>query len=220
MFRPDAGSQFVNILSMLLLVTTLAIVSQRRLSACVDLFALQSLFLGLTAALVAYLTGIRHIYIAALLTIFIKALVIPIILKRVIEHLNVKRELVFNINTPTSLLICGALVIFAFSLTQPIISLGFLLTKDSLAVALAIILIGFYTMISRKKAVSQVIGFLVIENGIFLGAIAAAYGMPLIVELGILFDVLVASIITGIFTNRIQDAFDTIDISQFRGKKE
>lgn len=220
MFRPDAGSQFVNIFSMLLLVTTFAIVSQRRLSACVDLFALQSLFLGLIAALVAYLTGIHHIYVAALLTIVIKALIIPLILKKVIEHLNVKRELVLNINIPFSLLICGALVILAFSLTQPLISLGFLLTKDSLAVALAIILIGFFTMISRKKAVSQVIGFLVIENGIFLGAIAAAYGMPLIVELGILFDVLVASIITGIFTNRIQDAFDTIDVSQFKGKKE
>lgn len=220
MFQPNSGSQFVNILSMLSLVTTFAIVAQRRLSACVDLFALQSVFLAITAALVAFLTGIHHIYVAAILTIVIKAIVIPVILKRVIEHLNVKRELVLNINIPSSLLICGALVILAFSVTQPIIALGFLLTKDSLAVALAIILIGFFTMISRRKAVTQVVGFLVVENGIFLGAIAAAYGMPLIVELGILFDLLVASIIIGIFTNRIQDVFDSVDVSQFKGKKE
>ena len=220
MAHPDVGSQLVNICSMLLLVTTFAIVAQRRLSACVDLFALQSVFLGVTAAVVAFLTGIYHIYIAALLTILIKAIIIPLILKRVIERLNVKRELVLNINIPASLLICGALVILAFSVTQPIISLGFLLTKDSLAIALAILLIGFFTMISRRKAVTQVVGFLVVENGIFLGATAAAYGMPLIVELGVFFDVLVAALIIGVFTHRLQDTFDSVDVSKLTGMKE
>jgi hydrogenase-4 component E len=132
----------------------------------------------------------------------------------------VTRELVLNINIPASLLICGALVILALSVTQPIKELGFLLTKDSLAIALAIILIGFFTMISRRKAVTQVIGFLVVENGIFLGATAAAYGMPLIVELGVFFDVLVAALIIGIFTHRLQDTFDSVDVSKLTGMKE
>jgi hydrogenase-4 component E len=210
----------VDLCSALLLLTCFAIVAQRRLSACVDLFALQSVFLAVTAALVAFLTGIHHIYIAALLTVIIKVIVIPRILKKVIERLNVTRELVLNVNIPPSLLICGALVILAFYITQPIISLGFLLTKDSLAIALSIVLIGFFTMIARKKAVTQVVGFLVIENGLFLGATAAAYGMPLIVELGVFFDVLVAGLIIGIFTHRLQDTFDSVDTSKLTELKE
>jgi len=210
----------VDLCSALLLLTCFAIIAQRRLSACVDLFALQSVFLAGTAALVAFLTGIHHIYIAALLTVIIKVVIIPRILKKVIERLNVTRELVLNVNIPPSLLICGALVILAFSITQPIISLGFLLTKDSLAIALAIVLIGFFTMIARKKAVTQVVGFLVIENGLFLAATAAAYGMPLIVELGVFFDVLVAGLIIGIYTHRLQDTFDSVDTSKLTELKE
>jgi hydrogenase-4 component E len=217
---PHAGSQLVDLCAVLLLLTCFAIVAQRRLSACVDLFALQSLFLAATAALVAFLTGIHHIYIAAALTIVIKVLVIPRILKKVIERLNVSRELVMNVNIPAGLLICGALVIIAFFITQPIIPLGYLLTRDSLAIALAIVLIGFFTMIARKKAVTQMVGFLVMENGLFLGATAAAYGMPLIVELGVFFDVLVAGLIVGIYTHRLQDAFDSVDTSTLTVLKE
>jgi len=218
--HPDIGSQLVNLCSALLLLTCFAIIAQRRLSACVDLFALQSVFLAVTAALVAFLTGAHHIYIAAALTVVIKAIVLPRILKAVIERLNIKRELELNINIPSSLLICGALVILAFYITQPIISLGFLLTQDSLAIALAIVLIGFFLMIARKKAVTQVIGFLVIENGLFLGATAAAYGMPLIVELGVFFDILVAGLIIGVYTHRLQDTFDSVDTSKLTGLKE
>ena len=214
------GSQWVNIFSMFILVITFAILSQRRLSACVDLFAWQSLALSVTAALVAFLTGNGHLYIAALLTILVKAVIIPFILRRIIVRLNVTRELLFNINIPSSLLICGALVILAFAVVQPIIQFGSLLTRESLAIALAIILIGFFMMISRKKAVTQVVGFLVVENGIFLGATVAAYGMPLIVEFGIFFDVLVAAIIVGIFTQRIQDTFDSVDTSKLTGLGE
>ena len=217
---PHAGSQLVDLCAVMLLLTCFAIVAQRRLSACVDLFALQSLFLAATAALVAFLTGIHHIYIAAALTVVIKVLVIPRILKKVIERLNVSRELVMNVNIPAGLLICGALVIVAFFITQPIIPLGYLLTRDSLAIALAIVLIGFFTMIARKKAVTQMVGFLVMENGLFLGATAAAYGMPLIVELGVFFDVLVAGLIVGIYTHRLQDAFDSVDTSTLTVLKE
>ena len=220
MVRPDIGSQMVDLCAALLLVTCFAIVAQRRLSACVDVFALQSAFLAATAALVAFLTGIHHIYVAAALTVAIKVIVIPRILKKVIERLNVTRELVMNVNIPAGLLICGTLVILAFFITQPIIPLGFLLTRDSLSIALAIVMIGFFTMIARKKAVTQVIGFLVMENGLFLAATVAAYGMPLIVELGIFFDVLVAVLIIGIYTHRIQDAFDSVDTSKLTVLKD
>ena len=214
------GSQMVNLGSALLLLTCFAIVAQRRLTACVDMFAVQSVLLAATAALVAFLTGIHHIYIAAALTVVIKAVLIPRILKQVVERLNVTRELVMNVNIPASLLICGGLVMLAFFITQPIIPLGFLLTRDSLAISLAIILIGFFTMIARKKAVTQVIGFLVMENGLFLGATSAAYGMPLIVEIGVFFDVLVGALIIGIYTHRLQDAFDSVDTTKLTTLKE
>lgn len=214
------GSQLVDLGSALLLLTCFGIVAQRRLSACVDLFALQSVFLSLTVTLVAFLTGVHHIYIAAALTIVIKAIVIPRILKKVIERLNVSRELVMNINVPASLLISGVLVMIAFLITQPIIPFGHLLTRDSLAIALAIVLIGFFTMIARQKAVTQMIAFLVMENGLFLGATAATYGMPLIVELGVFFDVLVAALIAGIYANRLQDAFDSVDTARLSELKE
>lgn len=217
---PQLGSQMVNLGSALLLLTCFAIIAQRRLSACVDLFALQSVFLAATAALVAFLTGIHHIYIAAALTVVIKVVIIPRILKQVVERLNVTRELVMNVNIPSGLLICGGLVMLAFFITQPIIPLGFLLTRDSLAIALAIVLIGFFTMVARKKAVTQVVGFLVMENGLFLGATSAAYGMPLIVELGVFFDVLVGALIIGIYAHRLQDAFDSVDTSKLTTLKE
>ena len=216
----DIGSQLVNLCSALLLLACFAIVAQRRLSACVDLFALQSLFLAGTAALVAYLTNIHHIYVAAIFTVVIKVIILPRILKKVIRRLNVQREVQFYVNIPTGLLICGGLVMLAFFVTQPIHHLGFLLTQDSLAIALAIILIGFFTMVSRYKAITQVVGFLVMENGLFLGATAAAYGMPLLVELGIFFDVLVVGLIVGIYTQQIQAAFSSVDTARMTTLKE
>ncbi|MCP9473585.1 MAG: hydrogenase, partial [Nitrospira sp.] len=90
----------------------------------------------------------------------------------------------------------------------------------SLAIALAIVLIGLFTMIARQKAVTQLVGFLVVENGLFLGATAATHGMPFVVELGVFFDVLVAALIAGIYTNRLQDAFDSVDTSHLTGLKE
>lgn len=216
----SVGSQLVDLCSALLLLTCFAIVAQRRLSACVDLFALQSSFLVVTATLVAYLTGNQHIYIAAGLTGVIKVLIIPRVLKKVIDHLNVKRELVMHVNVPTGLLICGGLVMLAFFIAQPILPLGSILTRDSLAIALAIVLIGLFTMIARQKAVSQLVGFLVLENGLFLGATAATYGMPLVVELGVFFDVLIATLIAGIYTNRLQDAFDSVDTDRLTVLKE
>jgi hydrogenase-4 component E len=125
-----------------------------------------------------------------------------------------------NVNVATGLLICGALVILAVLITQPFIPLGFLLTRDSLAIALAIVLIGLFIMIARKKALTQVIGFLVMENGLFLGATAAVYGMPLIVELGVFFDLLVAAFIIGIYTHQLQDTLDNVKTGKLTTLKE
>lgn len=220
LFSIQTGSHLVDLGSVLLLLTCFAIVAQRQLSTCVDFFVLQSIFLAMTAALVAFLTGIHHIYIAAVLTIIIKVIIIPRVLRQVIERSDVKRETDMYVNVPTGVLICGALVILAVFVNQPFIALGFLLTRDSLAIALAIILIGFFLMIVRKRAVPQVIGFLVLENGLFLGATAAAYGMPLIVELGIFFDVLVGAVVFGVYSNQLQDISEGEDASKLTTLEE
>jgi hydrogenase-4 component E len=195
----------VDLGSVLLLVTCFAIVAQRQLSVCVKFFILQSVILAMTATFVAFTTGISHIYIAAVLTIVIKVIIIPRVLTRVIERSDVKRETDMYMNVPTGVLICGALVILAVFVVQPFLEPSFLLTRDSLVIALATMLIGFFIMIIRKRAITQVIGFLVMENGLFLGATAAAYGMPLIVELGIFFDVLVGALVFGVYSNQLQD---------------
>lgn len=210
----------VDFFAVLLLMTTFAIMAQQRVPICVNFFVLQSVFLALTAVLVAFLTGIHHIYIAAVLTIVIKVVIIPRVLKRIIERSDAQREIEMYANVPTGVLICGALVILAFFIIQPVIALGFLLTRNSLAIALAIMLIGFFIMIARKKAVTQVIGFLVMENGLFLGATASAYGMPLIVELGVFFDVLVAALVFGVYATQLQDTPDSVDTSKLTTLEE
>lgn len=205
LFSLVTSSHLVDLGSVLLLVTCFAIVAQRQLSVCVKFFILQSVILAMTATFVAFTTGISHIYIAAVLTIVIKVIIIPRVLTRVIERSDVKRETDMYMNVPTGVLICGALVILAVFVVQPFLEPSFLLTRDSLVIALATMLIGFFIMIIRKRAITQVIGFLVMENGLFLGATAAAYGMPLIVELGIFFDVLVGALVFGVYSNQLQD---------------
>lgn len=205
LFSLVTSSHLVDLGSVLLLVTCFAIVAQRQLSVCVKFFILQSVILAMTATFVAFTTGISHIYIAAVLTIVIKVIIIPRVLRRVIERSDVKRETDMYMNVPTGVLICGALVILAVFVVQPFLEPSFLLTRDSLVIALATMLIGFFIMIIRKRAITQVIGFLVMENGLFLGATAAAYGMPLIVELGIFFDVLVGALVFGVYSNQLQD---------------
>ena len=145
------------------------------------------------------------------LTIVIKVIVLPRILRKVIERLNVSCELGMHINIPCGPAALRALVILALSLNRSF-PLGYLLTRDSLAIVMAIILIRFFTMIARQKAITQMVGFLVAEQGVF-GATAAAYGMPLIVELGIFLMCWWPGLIVGIYTHRLQDTFDSVDTS-------
>lgn len=205
----DVEAQGINVCAMFLLLTSFAIVAQRSLASCVSLYALQSFFLGLTAMVVAHASGVHHLYFAAALNFLIKAWLIPRILHKVVDRVNVKREVEPLVNIPSSLLVCGGLMILALYLSQPIKQIGPLLTNDSLALGLAIVLIGCFIMVSRRKLITQIVGFLTVENGLFLVATAITYGMPLIVELGVFFDILVAALIFGVLLHRIQDTFES-----------
>jgi hydrogenase-4 component E len=147
-------------------------------------------------------------------------MLIPWILHRLIDRLNVRWDVETLINIPTTMLIGILLVIFAFNLALPIAQLSSSIARGTLGIALACMLLSFMMMITRSKAVPQVIGFLSMENGLFFAATAATYGMPMVVELGIALDVLVGILILGVFLFQIRERFDSLDIRHLEKLKE
>lgn len=212
--------QLINLFAALLLLIAFAMLSQRRILSLINLFALQGLVLTLSTLVVAYSTGQHHLYYSALLTLSLKVLVLPWILHRLIRKLNVKWDVETLINIPTTMLVGIALVIFAFNLAAPISQLAGTITRSALGIAMASVLLSFLMMLTRRKAIPQVIGFLAMENGLFFAATSATYGMPLVVELGIALDVLVGTFIFGIFFFQIRETFDSLDIRHMEKLKE
>jgi hydrogenase-4 component E len=212
-------SQYIDILAAMILVTAFLIVSSRSLTFYVRLFSLQSFFLALVAVLVAIGYGEMHILIAAILTVVVKVIAIPIVLTKITDAIKARKEIDFTINITVSLLICGALVIMADSVAQPILSAqngSTLGVSRVLPASIAMIMIGLFIMISRKKAITQLIGLLTMENGLFLSGLAITYGMPMIVEVGIFFDILMAALILGVFMFRINRTFESISMDTLR----
>ena len=214
------GTQLVNLLASVMLLLAFAMLSQRRIISLINLFAAQGFVLFLSTALVAWLTGQNHLYGSALLTLALKVIALPWILHRLIRRLNVKWDVETLINIPTTMLIGIVLVILAFNLALPISLLAGTVTKATLGIALACVLLSFLMMITRSKAVPQVIGFLAMENGLFFAATGAVYGMPMVIEFGIALDVLVGMLILGIFFFRIRERFDSLDTRHLEKLKE
>jgi len=214
------SSQVINLLAAILLLLAFAMLTQRRILSLINLFALQGLTLALSTAVVAWSTGQSHLYWSALVTFALKVVVLPWILHRLIRRLNVKWDVETLLNIPTTMLIGIVLVILAFNLALPISQLAGTITKSTLGIAMASMLLAFLMMITRSKAVPQVIGFLAMENALFFAATSATYGMPMVVELGIALDVLVGMIILGVFFFQIRERFDSLDIRHLEKLKE
>lgn len=206
----------INGLAALILLFAFVLVAGVRMHQIVRAYTLSSLALGLLAAAVAYHTRADHIYIVAILTIVLKVIVIPRFLDYTVDRIKVKKEIEPLISIPGSLLICGALTFVSYYISSPIIAQGDVITKNCLAISLAVVLIGFFVIIARRKAMTEIVGLLMMENGLFLAAISLTYGMPMIVEIGIFFDVLVAAIIMGIFAFKINHTFETVDTTFMR----
>lgn len=213
-------TQFVNLLGAILLMLAFAMISQRRIVSLLNLFTLQGATLVLATAVVGYLTDQPHLYLSAGLTLLLKVLLIPYLLHRIINRLNIKWDVETLINIPTTMLIGIAIVIFSFNLAMPISRLSSALASGTLGIALACVLLSFLMMITRAQAVPQVIGFLAMENGLFFAATAATYGMPMVVELGIALDVLIGVLILGVFMFQIREQFDSLDISHLEKLKD
>ncbi len=214
------SSQFVNLLAAFLLLIAFAMLSQRRILTLIRLYAWQGAALTASTLIVAYSTDQAHLYYSAGLTLLLKVLLIPWVLHRLIDRLQIRWDVETLINIPTTMLIGIGLVIFAFALAAPITELANTLTRTTLGIAMASVLLSFLMMIVRRKAVPQVIGFLAMENGLFFAATSATYGMPLVVEMGVALDVLVGTFIFGIFFFHIREQFDSLDIRHMEKLKE
>lgn len=212
--------QVLNLLAALLLLIAFAMLAQRRVQSLIYLFAWQGFVLSLNTALVAYTTGQHHLYYSALLTLGLKVLLLPWILHRLIRRLNVRWDVDTLVNIPTTMIVGVVLVIIGFNMTMPIADLSHTITRGALGIAMASVLLSFMMMITRRKAVPQIIGFLAMENGLFLAATSATYGMPLVVELGVALDVLVGTLIFGVFIFHLREAFDSLDIHHLEKLKE
>jgi hydrogenase-4 component E len=212
--------QLINLLAAILLMLSFAMISQRRILSLIHLFTAQGATLVAATLLVGYATQQPHLYISAGITLLLKVIVIPLLLYRVITRLDVRWDVETLINIPMTMIIGIALVIFAFNLALPISKLSVSLARGTLGIALACVLLSFMMMITRSKAVPQVIGFLSMENGLFFAATSATYGMPMVVELGIALDVLVGILILGVFLFHIREQFDSLDISHLEKLKE
>lgn len=214
------AAQIYSVLAALILLTSFGLLVQRRIYGLLHIFAWQGLFLSVSTAVVGYSAGLHHLYISAILTLTLKVFVLPYILYTLIHKLKIHKEVEDLVNIPTTMLIGIALVIFSYYLTSPIRELSTFVTRSTLAVALATVMLGLLMMITRKKAVTQIVGFLSLENGLFFVATSATYGMPLVVELGVALDILIAAFIFGIFFFHISTTFDSLDLKEMEKLKE
>ena len=213
-------AQLINLFAAVLLLLAFAMLAQRRVLSLIDLFAAQGLALAASTAVVAYGTGQTHLYWSAGLTLVLKVFLLPWILHRLIRKLDVKWDFERLINVPTTMLIGIVLVVFSFNLAAPISQPASTVTRATLGIAMASVMLSFLMMITRRKALPQVIGFLAMENGLFFAATSATYGMPMVVELGVALDVLVGMMIVGVFFFQIREQFDSLDLKHLEKLKE
>jgi hydrogenase-4 component E len=207
-------SQLCVLGSSLVLIFGLILLWRRGVTAYVTAFKWQSIVLSALAAVVAYFGPDHELYWVAGVLFLLKAIVIPRLLQRMEHRFAAERELEPYVNTATSLVISGLLVLFGYAITRPLVALSQLPTRAGMPLAMGLVLVSLFVVISRKKALTQVVGFLMLENGLALLAVLGTYGIPLIVELGVFLDVLMGFLVMQIFIYQIHDTFESIDVEQ------
>jgi hydrogenase-4 component E len=210
----DVFSQLTVLGSSLALIFSLSLLWRRHVPAYINAFAAQSLVVGGLAALVAHLGREPELYWVAALLILFKGLAIPRLLRGMSRRFGTETELSPYVNTATSLVIAGLLVLLGYLVMRPLVALSALPTRAGLPLAMGLVLVSLFVLISRKKALTQVVGFLMLENGLALLAILGTYGIPLIVELGVFLDALLGFIVMQIFVYRIHETFESLDVEQ------
>jgi hydrogenase-4 component E len=205
-----------------LVLVSFLLISQHRLYALLNAFALHAVLLALSVAWQAYVQHAPHLYITAAIALVFKAIVIPLALHRIIQRLGIHREIETVIGSGTTMLAGMGLVALSMAVMLDVTAGADPLAREDLAFALSVILLGLLMMVTRRNAVSQVVGFMSLENGLVLAA-TGAKGMPLVVEISVAFSILIAFIVIGIFLFRIRERFDTVDmqaLDRFRGERQ
>ena len=220
MSRIPFDQQLLDACAALMLLLSFAMLSQRRIVSLVNLYAIQGGALAAATLLVAWRTGEGHLYLSAALTIALKVIFLPWLLHRLIRRLEVYWDTEPLLNVSGTMLVGLLVVVFAFGLAQPITEVASTATRGAIGIAVSVVLLAFLMMITRRKAMSQVVGFLSMENGLFFAAMSATYGMPMVVELGVALDVLVAMLVLGVFFFQIREQFDSLDLHHLEALKE
>jgi hydrogenase-4 component E len=197
-----------------MLVSVYLMVGQKSLVVAIRLYGVQSLLLGAVGVAMGTAGHRPHLFVTAGLTIVLKAALIPWFLQRVIDRVGIRREIEPYVNVPASLLLCLGLTVVGYRVSLGMAGASQGVPHQVVGVALSMVLMGLFLMVTRRKALTQIVALLTIENAVFLVAVGATAGMPLIVELGISFDVILAVLVLGILVNRIVDRFESMDTSR------
>ncbi len=202
-------SQLTMTASSAMLLCALVVMWRRHVAAYITAFRWQSIALGVVGVVVAWRGHVPELYVVAALVLGLKGLVVPWMLARMEARFPSDRESRPILNTEMSLLVSAALAIVAYEVARPLTAVVNLPTRGGLPLALALILVSLFVVVSRRRAVTQIVGFLMLENGIGLLALLGAYGVPLIVELGVFLDVLLGVLVMQIIVNRIHESRET-----------
>jgi hydrogenase-4 component E len=206
--------QFLLVLAALVLFSAFSLLAQARLVSAIHAFAWQGALVAGVTTVIAVAGRLPHLYFSAALTLALKALLIPWILHRLVRRLELDRHVESLWRPALTIMAAVALVIFSYWLVLPIVEQELTFTRNIVAISLAVVLIGLLMMVMRQQAVIQVLGFMSMENGLFLAAVSATAGMPLVVELGVAFDVLVAMVLFGMFFFQIRESIDSLDVDR------
>jgi hydrogenase-4 component E len=199
---------------------SITIVASNRLFLGIKSYAMQSLSIAVATALIASIEGIPHLYISAVLMFVIKVCLIPFLLFYIAKKLTIGRKVETNVSIFDSVIFCALVVVFSYFLVSKFNISSKVLGFNVIPLSISVVIVGLFIMITRRKAITQILGFLTLENGIFMAEIASTHGMPVFVELGIFMDVLIGVIIAGIFTYRMSETFEDIDTGKLSNFKE
>lgn len=205
-----------------LMLVSFMMLYQDRLSGLLNVFALHATVLALSVAWQAYIQDAPQLYVTAIIALVFKAIIIPVALHRIILRLGIHRQIETVVGIGPTMLAGMGLVALSMVIMLQVTAQADPLARQDLAFALSILLLGLLIMVTRRNAVSQVVGFMTLENGLILAA-TGAKGMPFVVEISVAFAILIAFIVIGIFLFRIRERFDTVDVhalDSFRGERQ
>jgi hydrogenase-4 component E len=210
-----AASQAISSSAVLIFLTLLLLAASRRMSNCISLFAAQSAVIAAQVFATAYAHKSVAALMVGIMVVLIKVVAIPYALFQLVKRLHTSRDVKASIAPAGSVFITAALIFISYSAVQSYAK-DLNVARDPLAAAVAIIMSGCFLMTSRNKALMQILGLLILENGIFMAALTTTFGMPLVIEIGIVFDLVMGVFLMGIFMFRIRETFNDLDVSKLR----